>query len=90
MKAIISKPVQNMIWHVQNRYTSEQLEGKRKSINMRTDDNLGVSAVSNLDSNLTEREADVFPRVVQWCTHFVDKETWGYLEISTKPTTFIS
>jgi hypothetical protein len=79
-----------MIWHVQNRYTSEQLEGKPRSINMRTDDNLGVSAISNLDSNLTEREADVFPLVVQWYTRFADKETWGYLEISTKQTTFIS
>jgi len=64
-----------MIWHVQNRYTSEQLEGKPRSINMRRDDNLGVSAISNLDSNLTEREADVFPRVVQRWTRFVDKET---------------
>jgi hypothetical protein len=64
-----------MIWHVQNRHISKQLEGKPRSINMRTDDKLGVSAVSNLDSNLTEREADVFPRVVQWCTRFVDKET---------------
>jgi hypothetical protein len=67
VKAIISKPVQNTIGHVQNRYTSEQLEGKTRSINMRTDDNLGVSAVSNLDSNLTEEGG----RCVSWCCAMV-------------------